>query len=122
MQRGGVREKKKLQSQSHSQSQGQGQGQRNNKRQKRSGERENKEGEINLLFDDEGQRLLWLVEGLLLACWLSLQEDVKAVEYQPTGGEVFVLEGGRGGDGNDDLGKVLRRVVEVTGTGTGTGR
>jgi len=117
MQRGGVREK--LHSQSQPQSYPQPQGQRE-KRQKRTGEKEG--GEINLLFDDEGQRLLWLVEGLLLACWLSLQEDVKAVEYQPTGGEVFVLEGGRerGGEGSDDdLGKVLRRVVEGTGTGTG---
>ncbi|GAB1318234.1 hypothetical protein MFIFM68171_08444 [Madurella fahalii] len=33
--------------------------------------------------DDEGARMLWMVEGLLLACWLSLQADVGAVEYAP---------------------------------------
>ena len=34
-------------------------------------------------FADEGERALWLAEGLLLACWLSLQSDVGAVEYDP---------------------------------------
>ncbi|KAK0737932.1 hypothetical protein B0T18DRAFT_432838 [Schizothecium vesticola] len=47
---------------------------------------------------DEGERVLWTVEGLLLACWLSLQGDVAGVEYRPEGAEA---EGG---------GRVLRGV------------
>ncbi|KAK4443900.1 hypothetical protein QBC34DRAFT_498729 [Podospora aff. communis PSN243] len=60
-------------------------------------------GKREPLFVDEGERMLWMVEGLLLACWLSLQGDVGAVEYQPAG-EVFVVEKGT-------LGRVLRRVL-----------
>jgi hypothetical protein len=60
-------------------------------------------GKREPLFVDEGERMLWVVEGLLLACWLSLQGDVGAVEYQPAG-EVFVVERGT-------LGRVLRRVL-----------
>ncbi|KAK1834029.1 hypothetical protein QBC39DRAFT_380262 [Podospora conica] len=57
-------------------------------------------------FLDEGERVLWTVEGLLLASWLSLQPDVAGVEYRPDGAE---QEGGRvyevrGGD--------LRGVLE----------
>lgn len=60
------------------------------------------EGRRELLFRDEGERMLWMVEGLLLGWWLGLQEDVGGVEYKP-GERTFVLEG--------DLGRVLRRVV-----------
>ncbi|KAK0611260.1 hypothetical protein B0T14DRAFT_500400 [Immersiella caudata] len=60
-------------------------------------------GKREPFFVDEGERMLWMVEGLLLACWLSLQGDVGAVEYQPAGA-VFVVEGGT-------LGRVLRRVL-----------
>lgn len=54
---------------------------------------------------DEGERVLWTVEGLLLACWLSLQGDVAGVEYRPDGaeardGRVCEVRGG-------DLGRVL---------------
>ncbi|KAK3489940.1 hypothetical protein B0T13DRAFT_82547 [Neurospora crassa] len=35
------------------------------------------------LFTDSGERSLWLVEGMLLASWLSLQEGVEGVEYLP---------------------------------------
>ncbi|KAK4457684.1 hypothetical protein QBC42DRAFT_350264 [Cladorrhinum samala] len=31
----------------------------------------------------EGERILWMVEGVLLAAWLALQGDVEAVEYAP---------------------------------------
>ena len=55
------------------------------------------------LFVDDGEKMLWVVEGLLLASWLSLQPDVEAVEYQPAG-EVFMLEEGA-------LGRTLRRVL-----------
>ena len=34
-------------------------------------------------FTDSGEKSLWLVEGLLLAAWLSLQEGVEGVEYLP---------------------------------------
>ncbi|KAK3486891.1 uncharacterized protein B0T23DRAFT_325171 [Neurospora hispaniola] len=34
-------------------------------------------------FTDSGERSLWLVEGMLLASWLSLQEGVEGVEYLP---------------------------------------
>ncbi|WPJ66187.1 hypothetical protein SMAC4_07616 [Sordaria macrospora] len=34
-------------------------------------------------FTDSGEKSLWLVEGLLLASWLSLQEGVEGVEYLP---------------------------------------
>ncbi|KAK3385902.1 hypothetical protein B0H63DRAFT_189104 [Podospora didyma] len=44
-------------------------------------------------FADEGEGMLWMVEGLLLVCWLALQTDVAAVEYQPED-EVWVLEKG----------------------------
>ncbi|KAK4107764.1 hypothetical protein N656DRAFT_464736 [Canariomyces notabilis] len=32
---------------------------------------------------DEGERMLWMAEGLLLACWLCLQPGVDVVEYVP---------------------------------------
>ncbi|KAK0725559.1 hypothetical protein B0H67DRAFT_135356 [Lasiosphaeris hirsuta] len=57
-------------------------------------------------FKDEGERTLWMVEGLLLACWLGLQEGVGGVEYQPEG-EIYVLDGKGGGGG------VLRRFLEA---------
>lgn len=56
-------------------------------------------------FADEGERTLWMVEGLLLACWLSLQGDVGAVEYQPAE-EVYVLEKG-------DVGVAVRRFLDA---------
>lgn len=34
-------------------------------------------------FADSGERSLWLVEGMLLASWLSLQEGVEGVEFLP---------------------------------------
>lgn len=34
-------------------------------------------------FPDMEERKAWAVEGLLLACWLSLQPDVENVEYGP---------------------------------------
>ncbi|KAK3346929.1 hypothetical protein B0T25DRAFT_572025 [Lasiosphaeria hispida] len=57
-------------------------------------------------FGDEGERTLWAVEGLLLACWLGLQEGIGGVEYQPEG-EIYVLDGKGGGGG------VLRRFLEA---------
>ncbi len=44
-------------------------------------------------FMDEGERTLWMVEGLLLACWLCLQPDVGVVEYQPAD-DIHVLHPG----------------------------
>lgn len=32
---------------------------------------------------EEGERILWMVEGVLLAAWLALQGDVEGVEYTP---------------------------------------
>ncbi|KAK0649228.1 hypothetical protein B0T16DRAFT_409644 [Cercophora newfieldiana] len=61
------------------------------------------QGRQEPLWADDGERTLWMVEGLLLAAWLSLQPDVGAVEYQPSG-EVFVVEKGT-------LGRILRRVL-----------
>jgi len=54
-------------------------------------------------FSDEGVRTLWMVEGLLLAVWLSLQDDVGRVAYVP-GEEEFVLQGG-------ELAGVLKKLV-----------
>ncbi|KAK6821251.1 hypothetical protein PG987_015651 [Apiospora arundinis] len=34
-------------------------------------------------FPDTGERKAWVVEGLLLCCWLALQPDVENVEYGP---------------------------------------
>ena len=35
------------------------------------------------LFADPEQRTAWLLEGMLLSCWLALQPGVDAVSYQP---------------------------------------
>lgn len=64
---------------------------------------------------DEGERVLWTVEGLLLACWLSLQADVAGVEYWPEGaqavdGRVYEVRGG-------DLGSVLDGLFGRGGAG-----
>ncbi|KAK3313023.1 hypothetical protein B0H66DRAFT_569370 [Apodospora peruviana] len=48
-------------------------------------------------FADEGERTLWMVEGILLASWLCLQTDVSGVEYQPTGAEIYKIEKGNVG-------------------------
>ncbi|KAK3361894.1 hypothetical protein B0T24DRAFT_640341 [Lasiosphaeria ovina] len=48
-------------------------------------------------FADDGERVLWAVEGLLLACWLCLQPDVEAVEYRPAA-DAWTLDKGNVGD------------------------
>ena len=35
-------------------------------------------------FPDDARRKTWLLQGMMLACWLSLQGDVESVEYQVT--------------------------------------
>ncbi|KAK3983933.1 hypothetical protein QBC44DRAFT_30929 [Cladorrhinum sp. PSN332] len=42
--------------------------------------------------NEEGERILWMVEGVLLAAWLALQENVDGVEYRPWG-EALQKEG-----------------------------
>lgn len=73
------------------------------------------EGAGSFVHMDEGERVLWTVEGLLLACWLSLQGDVAGVEYRPDGaegdGRVYEVRGG-------DLGGVLDGVFGRGGDGT----
>jgi len=60
-------------------------------------------------FEDEGERTLWMVEGLLLACWLCLQPDVDSVEYQPVDGEeVYLLEG-------ESVGRVVKGFLDSVG-------
>lgn len=68
-----------------------------------TGKGQGQRGRREPLFVDDGEKMLWMVEGLLLASWLSLQPDVGGVEYQPAG-EVFVLEKGA-------LGRILRKLM-----------
>ncbi|EGZ68786.1 hypothetical protein NEUTE2DRAFT_159411 [Neurospora tetrasperma FGSC 2509] len=64
-------------------------------------------------FTDEGEKSLWLVEGLLLASWLSLQEGVEAVEYVPfPSSEVYRLE-----QHGNNAGVAMRRLLERIGVG-----
>ncbi|KAK4203390.1 hypothetical protein QBC40DRAFT_262496 [Triangularia verruculosa] len=66
--------------------------------------------EGTIVFRDEGERTLWMVEGVLLASWLALQEGVEGVGYRP-GGEgrecgdegVYLLER----EGTKELGEVV---------------
>lgn len=44
-------------------------------------------------FPDMEERKAWTVEGLLLACWLSLQPDVENVEYGPGFGNIDLNKG-----------------------------
>ncbi|KAK3954394.1 hypothetical protein QBC32DRAFT_336254 [Pseudoneurospora amorphoporcata] len=86
-------------------------------------------------FTDSGEESLWLVEGLLLASWLSLQEGVDGVEYLPLAeSEVYRLEPA-GMDGMEDeavvignmerkgsvnnAGVMMGRLLEVIRAGTG---
>ena len=39
------------------------------------------------------ERVAWETEGLLISCWLALQDDVEEVEYKPFG--KYRLERGR---------------------------
>ncbi|KAK4675726.1 hypothetical protein QC764_0081070 [Podospora pseudoanserina] len=65
------------------------------------------------LFKDEGERTLWLVEGMLLASWLALQEGVEGVGYRVGRSEdavegvqdegMYLLERG----GTESLGEVV---------------
>ncbi|KAH0545352.1 hypothetical protein GP486_008453 [Trichoglossum hirsutum] len=43
-------------------------------------------------FPEVRDRVAWETEGLLIACWLALQGDVKSVEYKPSG--TYTLEKG----------------------------
>lgn len=52
---------------------------------------------------DLEERKAWVLEGMLLACWLALQPDVDGVEYQTEFGN-YVLEGGKA----DALGRLLK--------------
>ncbi|KXX77511.1 hypothetical protein MMYC01_201632 [Madurella mycetomatis] len=67
--------------------------------------------------DDEGARMLWMVEGLLLACWLSLQGDVGGVEYAPGLRASSSVGGGKGGvrvyvlEKDAGVGAVVRRFL-----------
>ncbi|KAK3689240.1 hypothetical protein B0T22DRAFT_513434 [Podospora appendiculata] len=63
------------------------------------------EGEGCWPFADEGERVLWMVEGLLLACWLGLQPGVAGVEYQP-GEEVYMLD-------KESVGEVLQGFLDA---------
>ncbi|KAK3400627.1 hypothetical protein B0T20DRAFT_150116 [Sordaria brevicollis] len=82
-------------------------------------------------FADSGERSLWLVEGMLLACWLSLQEGVEGVEYCPLaeggmserhgGVGVYRLEQRTGDDGGgkgvSNGGTMMGRLLEVIRAG-----
>ncbi|KAK3348390.1 hypothetical protein B0H65DRAFT_463270 [Neurospora tetraspora] len=62
-------------------------------------------------FTDEGEKSLWLVEGLLLASWLSLQEGVEGVEYVPLpSSEVYRLEHVQGNNAGVMMGRLLERI------------
>ncbi|KAM7185558.1 hypothetical protein V8F20_011751 [Naviculisporaceae sp. PSN 640] len=71
-------------------------------------------------FKDEGESTLWMVEGLLLAAWLCLQDDCAGVEYAPWGlTRGYNLEGkGDDDDGyevysldKNNVGCVMRKVL-----------
>ncbi|KAK4173859.1 hypothetical protein QBC36DRAFT_358954 [Triangularia setosa] len=81
------------------------------------------EFEERVIFQDEGERTLWMVEGLLLAAWLALQEGVAGVGYRPgefgehckgkEGGadeEVYLLEKGAKVSLGEIVGEFLRDV------------
>ncbi|KAK1781452.1 hypothetical protein QBC45DRAFT_57687 [Copromyces sp. CBS 386.78] len=76
-------------------------------------------------FTDSGEKSLWLVEGLLLASWLSLQEGVDGVEYLPLAeSEVYRLEPA-GMDGMEDEAVVIgnmERKGSVNNAGVMMGR
>lgn len=46
---------------------------------------------------------LWEVEGLLIACWLVLQDDVEQVKYEPATGTYSIKK--------DNLGDILRQFL-----------
>ncbi|KAK8074557.1 hypothetical protein PG997_009220 [Apiospora hydei] len=50
-------------------------------------------GSHNHPFPDREERKAWVVEGLLLACWLSLQPDVENVEYSPDAEKIDLNKG-----------------------------
>ncbi|KAJ9150833.1 hypothetical protein NKR23_g3392 [Pleurostoma richardsiae] len=47
-------------------------------------------------FPDAGRRKAWVVEGMLLACWLSLQPDAESVEYQAADVPTLIQNGSGG--------------------------
>lgn len=54
-----------------------------------------KQNELDLgshteVFEDVETETAWHVEGLLMACWLVLQEDVGSVEYSPHSAEYLL--------------------------------
>lgn len=61
-------------------------------------------GSDNDTFPDMEERKAWVVEGLLLACWLSLQSDVEDVEYSPNEEKVHL--------NMDSLGVALLSTLE----------
>ncbi|KAK3317484.1 hypothetical protein B0T19DRAFT_292979 [Cercophora scortea] len=70
-----------------------------------TGRMQQEEGKGCYPFKDEGERVLWMVEGLLLACWLGLQDGVAGVEYQP-GEEVYMLN-------KESVGGVLQGFLDA---------
>ncbi|OAX85507.1 hypothetical protein ACJ72_00095 [Emergomyces africanus] len=55
------------------------------------------------VFPDIAVRIGWEVEGLLIACWLVLQDDVEQVKYEPATGTYSIRK--------DNLGDILRQFL-----------
>ncbi|CAI7626677.1 unnamed protein product [Penicillium bialowiezense] len=58
------------------------------------------------VFTDVRVHVGWLVEGLLLGCWLALQEDVKSVSYHPGSIEYRLLKDPESNEGLQEFDSV----------------
>jgi hypothetical protein len=72
-------------------------------------------GERGPVFEDRKIGYAWLLEGLLMACWLAMQNGVDQVVYEP-GRIGYVLRDGesdRGSEGKEDEMEVVGSIERV---------
>lgn len=63
------------------------------------------------VFPDVRVQVGWLVEGLLLGCWLALQEDVKSVSYRPGSIEYQLVKDPESNKGLQGFDSLMRRFL-----------
>lgn len=63
------------------------------------------------VFADDRVRIGWILEGLLLGCWLALQEDVKSVSYKPESKEYLLLKDPESDQGLLGFDTLIRRLL-----------
>jgi hypothetical protein len=63
------------------------------------------------IFPDIRVRVGWVVEGLLLGCWLALQEDVKSVSYRPERIEYLLVKDPESNEGLQGFDSLMRRFL-----------